>query len=94
MICLSLVSLIVYYVDHHYVHKTSDYTFEETDTTLCDSKNQDWLVDMESQGATSAIHVSNKRRTLSVSQSKSSLQITGNFCGSWFTYICVNILRI
>ena len=67
------------YVDHHCMHKTSDYIFEETDSTLCDSINQDWLDDKESQAAISAIHISNKRRTLSVSQSKSRLQITGNF---------------
>ena len=64
------------------MHKTSDYIFEETDSTLCDSNNQDWLGDMKSHNAISATHISNKRRTLSVSQSKSRLQITGNFCGS------------
>ena len=78
------------YIDHHYMHKTSDYMFEESDTTLSDSNSQDWLGDMESQGAINAIHISNKRRTSSISYSKSTLQITGNFCGSLFTYICVN----
>ena len=73
------------------MHKTSDYIFEETDSTLCDSNNQDWLGDLKSQGAIGAVHISNKRRSLSVSQSKIRLQIlTGNCCGSWFTYICVN----
>ena len=72
------------------MHKTSDYMFEEIDTTLSDSNGQDWLGDMESQGAINAVHISNKRRTLSVLHSKSTLQITGNYCESLFTYICIS----
>ena len=65
------------YVDCHSEHKMSDHKYEEIDTTLCDSNNQDWLGDMKSQGAISAVHISDKRRNLSVSYSKSRLQING-----------------
>ena len=76
------------YVDCHNEHKMSDHKYEEIDTTLCDSNNQDWLGDMKSQGAISAVHVSDNRRNLSVSHSKSKLQINGKFCRSWF-YTCI-----
>ena len=79
---------IYIYVDYHNEHKMSDHKYEEIDTILCDSNSQDWLGDMESQGAISAVHISNKRRNLSVSHSKSRLQINGNFCTYWlYTYI-------
>ena len=80
--------MIIYtYVDYPNEHKMSDHKFEEVDTILCDSNNQDWLGDMKSQGATSAVHISDKRRNLSVSHSKSRQQINGNFCRSWLIHI-------
>ena len=88
IMCLGLLLIIIYtYVDYHSEHKMSDHSYEEI-ATLCDSNNQDWLDDMKCQGAISAVHISNKRRNLSVSHSKSKLQINGNFCRYWlYTYI-------
>ena len=65
-------------VDSHNEDMTSEHKFkeavEEIDIALCDSDNQEWLGCMESHSAVSAVHISSKRRNLSVSHSKRRLQ--------------------
>ena len=51
---------------------------EEVDNTLCDSDNHDWLNCTLGQAATGAVHITDKRRCLSVSNSKNRLKISGN----------------
>ena len=74
------------YVDFHNEHKMCDHKFdeavEEIDIALCDGDNQEWLDHMESHSAMSAVHISNKRRNLSVLHSKRKLQENINFNSS------------
>ena len=49
----------------------------EIDDTCCYSHNEDWLNYEGSQGAIGAMHISNKRRNLSVSNAKRRIHISG-----------------
>ena len=73
------------YVDSHNEDMKSDDKFNEAVEEIdiaCDSDNQEWLDHMERHSAISAVHISSKRRNLSVSHSKRRLQEKINFNSS------------
>ena len=65
-LCVCTLSIIIIDKD-----KPSD--VKQTDDVFCDAHNHDWLSCTEGVGATGAVHITNERRKLSVTNSKKKL---------------------
>ena len=93
------IVILISTLDCHDKHKASYPSDAEIDNVLCEADNQHGLIYVEFQGATSAIHISNKRRNVSVLTSKKRLQISGkylhtylfnnSFCIAIHMYMCI-----
>ena len=64
---------MLYFSDYK---ELSHHVAEEVDNILCNSDNHDWLTCTVGQVATGAVHVIDKRRNISVSNSKTK---SGNY---------------
>ena len=96
--CIAL-SFLISILDCHDKHKAGHPSDAEIDNILCQTDNQDGLICVEFQGASSAIHISNKRRNLSVLTSKKRLQMSGKYlptysvivsCLYMYKYVCMH----
>ena len=71
------IVILISTLDCHDKYKASHPSDAEIDNILSEADNQDGLICVEFQGATSAIHINNKGRNVSVLTSKKRLPISG-----------------